>query len=81
MEQIREDILGFLKNQSFMDNIEELDDTTSLTESGIIDSIGLLELLDFVSEKYSLEIPEEMLTPENLDTVEGITNLVSTLKK
>jgi len=48
---------------------------------GIIDSIGLLELMDYISEKYSIEIPEEMLTPENFDSLQGITNMVNKLAK
>jgi acyl carrier protein len=51
------------------------------TQKGIIDSIGLLELMDYISEKYSFEIPEEMLTPENFDSLQGITNMVNKLAK
>jgi len=80
MQQIREDILDFLKAQSFMDNNIQFDDNESLTKAGIIDSIGLLELLDHISESYSVEVPEDMLTPDNLDSVQGITNLIIKLK-
>ncbi len=76
MQQIKNDILEYLKVQSFMDSNTQLNDTDSLTQSGIMDSIGLLELLDFISEKYSIEIPEDMLTPENLDSLQGITNMI-----
>ncbi len=80
MQQIREDILDFLRAQSFMDNDIHFDDNESLTKAGIIDSIGLLELLDYISESYSVEVPEDMLTPDNLDSVQGITNLIIKLK-
>lgn len=76
MQQIKNDILDYLKVQSFMDSNTQLNDTDSLTQSGIMDSIGLLELLDFISENYSIEIPEDMLTPENLDSLQGITNMI-----
>ncbi|WP_231589933.1 acyl carrier protein [Methanosarcina siciliae] len=58
-----------------------LGDNDSLTQNGIMDSIGLLELIDYICETYSIEIPEEMLTPENFDSLEGITNLISRLAK
>jgi acyl carrier protein len=58
-----------------------LEDNDSLTQKGIIDSIGLFELMDYISEKYSIEIPEEMLTPENFDSLQGITNMVTKLAK
>ncbi|OPY20193.1 MAG: hypothetical protein A4E23_01096 [Methanomethylovorans sp. PtaU1.Bin073] len=81
MENIKTTIVNYLKDNSFMDKNAKLTDTDSLTQSGIIDSIGLLELLDFLSEKYSIEIPEDMLIPENLDSLKGLTNLVTKLTK
>jgi acyl carrier protein len=81
MEQIKNDILNYLKNNSFMDRGATIGDSDSLTQSGVIDSIGLLELIDYICEKYSIEIPEDMLTPENFDSLRGITNLVSSLAK
>lgn len=81
MEQIKNDIVGYLKANSFMDNGSSLKDNDSLTQNGIIDSIGLLELMDYICEKYSIEIPEDMLTPENFDSLQGITNMITKLAK
>ncbi|MGB9939711.1 acyl carrier protein [Methanosarcina sp.] len=81
MEQIKNDIVDYLKANSFMDNNSSLKDGDSLTQNGIIDSIGLLELMDYICEKYSIEIPEEMLTPENFDSLQGITNMITKLAK
>ena len=81
MEQIKNDIVDYLKANSFMDNNSNLKDNDSLTQNGIIDSIGLLELMDYICEKYSIEIPEDMLTPENFDSLQGITNLITKLAK
>lgn len=81
MEPIKECIIDYLKANSFMDKEAHLNDTDSLTQNGIIDSIGLLELMDYICEKYSIEIPEDMLTPENFDTLQGITNMIVKLAK
>jgi acyl carrier protein len=81
MEQIKSDIIDYLKANSFMDNNSSLKDSDSLTQNGIIDSIGLLELMDYICEKYSIEIPEDMLTPENFDSLQGITNMITKLAK
>lgn len=81
MEHIKNDILGYLKDNSFMDADIGLNDNDSLTQNGIMDSIGLLELMDYICEKYSIEIPEDMLTPENFDSLQGITNLIVKLAK
>ncbi len=81
MEQIKDDIIDYLKANSFMDSNTSLKDYDSLTQTGIIDSIGLLELMDYICEKYSIEIPEDMLTPENFDSLQGITNMITKLVK
>lgn len=81
MEQVKNVIVDYLKANSFMDKDAQLEDGDSLTQKGIIDSIGLLELMDYISEKYSIEIPEEMLTPENFDSLQGITNMITKLAK
>ncbi|AKB41535.1 acyl carrier protein [Methanosarcina mazei] len=81
MEQIKNCIIDYLKANSFMDKDTPLEDSDSLTQNGIIDSIGLLELIDFISEKYSIEIPEDMLTPENFDTLQGISGMIHKLVK
>jgi acyl carrier protein len=58
-----------------------LQESDSLTETGVIDSIILIQLVDFLENKYQIEIPLEMLTPENFDTLEGISRSVMELKK
>jgi acyl carrier protein len=81
MEPIKDCIIDYLKANSFMDKDAHVSDVDSLTQNGIIDSIGLLELMDYICEKYSIEIPEDMLTPENFDTLQGITNMIGKLAK
>jgi acyl carrier protein len=81
METIKNSITDYLKANSFMDKDTQLGDNDSLTQKGIVDSIGLLELMDYISEKYSIEIPEEMLTPENFDSLQGISDMITKLAK
>jgi len=49
----------------------------SLVESGVIDSLGILELVDFVEETFALRIPEDELLPENLDSIANITRYLT----
>ncbi len=81
MEDIKTGLIEYFKTSSFMDENTQLEDTDSLTQKGVLDSIGLLELMDFICEKHSIEIPEDMLTPENFDTLQGITNTIIKLTK
>ncbi|MDG6257124.1 MAG: acyl carrier protein [Methanomicrobiaceae archaeon] len=81
MNDVTDELIGFLRTKSFLDEAVLLTTTDSLTERGIIDSIGLIEFVDFIQDRYAIEIPGEYLTPENFDTLQGITNLISQLSK
>ena len=81
MNEIHGDILEFLKTQGFLNEKVSLKENDSLSETGVIDSITLLQLIDFLESKYTIEIPVEMITPENFDTMAGISQSVMKLKK
>ena len=55
----------------------ELDGSDSLLEAGVIDSVGVLELIEFLEARYSIQIPDEDVMPENLDSIAAITRYVS----
>ena len=80
MDDITKDILQFLKSRGFLDGKKSVSEHESLTEIGVIDSIGLLQLVDYLESRYKIEIPMEMITPENFDTLAGISQSVINLK-
>lgn len=81
MNEVTDELVEFLRTKSYLDDATRIDTNDSLTERGIIDSIGLIEFVDFIQDHYAIEIPGEFLTPENFDTLQGITNLISKLSK
>ena len=81
MNAISKDIVQFLKSRGFLDGKASLTDHESLTESGVIDSIGLLQLVDYLESTYTIEIPMDIITPDNFDTLSGISQSVTNLKK
>jgi acyl carrier protein len=81
MSEIQEDVRSFLRTEGFLNEKISLHENDSLTETGVIDSIILLQLIDFLENKYNIEIPLEMLTPENFDTLAGINKSVMSLKQ
>ena len=44
-------------------------DDVSLLDEGIVDSIGVLELVDFVSTQFGISVGPDEITPENFDSV------------
>lgn len=47
-------------------------DDSSFMEEGLIDSTGILELVSHLEETYGIEILEQELTPDNLDSISRI---------
>jgi acyl carrier protein len=53
-----------------------LNGDTSFLESRIIDSTGVLELVNFLETTYGIEVEEEEMDPANLDSLERIATFV-----
>ncbi len=53
-----------------------LKDDTSFLEDGIVDSTGILELVTFLEEEFSIAVEDEELVPENLDSINNVTNFL-----
>jgi len=66
-----------LDNFLFTTDQGAIKDSESLIERGIIDSTGVLEVVSFVEEKYGVEVLDEEMIPENLDSVDSIVAFVT----
>jgi len=75
--ELRTEIRDFIVDNFMMGmNPEELSDSDSLLDKGIIDSTGVLELVGFLEENYQIQIEDEELVPENLDSVNNLANFI-----
>lgn len=53
---------------------------TPLIEGGLLDSIGLLELVSFIEETFAVTLPLEDFVPENFATPNAVAALVERLR-
>lgn len=74
-DQLREFIL---ENYLFTDDQNELSDDSSFLETGILDSMGVLELIAFLNEDLGVKVETGEMVPENLD---GIDRLLTFIEK
>jgi len=51
-------------------------DDDNLLETGVIDSLGVLEIVTFLREEFSLEVEDDELTPENFQSISSIAGFV-----
>lgn len=61
---------------SFLLSADELGADDSLIGSGVIDSTGAMEVVAFLEEQFGVEIDDEDLVPENLDSIAQLTRFV-----
>lgn len=74
---IKQQIRNFIiETFLFEESDDGLKDTDSLLETGVIDSTGVLELIGFIEEAYKIKVEDEDLIPENLDSIENLTNYI-----
>lgn len=55
----------------------KLSDDDSLLDTGVIDSTGVLELVSFLEEAFSVKVDDDELVPENLDSIASAAAFVS----
>ncbi|MBL8977440.1 MAG: acyl carrier protein [Gemmatimonadota bacterium] len=53
-----------------------LKDTTPLITGGILDSLGTLELVSFLEQRFGIQLEAHEVDAERLDTLQAIGSLV-----
>ncbi len=75
MTEIERDIREFIAENYILD-AGSLASDASLTQSGVLDSMGVLELIMFIEQRFAITVPDDHAVPENLDSVERIARYV-----
>ena len=81
MEDIKEIVLEYVKEEYLEDEDEEINYDTPLISGGIVDSFSMVSLKRFLENKYNISIPDEKASPEAFDSVNKITELVKEFVK
>ena len=76
-QDIKNLIIDYVKKEYLEEDAEqEVNETTPLISSGIVDSFSMLSLKTFLEKKFNIKIPDEKATPEAFDSVNNIINLL-----
>ena len=73
MSDTKSKIRAFIIENFLFGKDDGLQNETSFLEEGIIDSTGVLELVNFLEEEFEITIDDEDLIPENLDSINNVT--------
>ena len=62
-------ISEFITSSLLLDSNVDIAGTASFLEAGIIDSTGVLELVQFLEETWEISVKDEEMVPANLDSL------------
>lgn len=76
MQTTQQRIRHFIFDKFPLARKRQLAEDASLLETGIVDSIGILEIVTFVEEEFDVKVADEDLVPENFGTIAGIAAFI-----
>jgi len=77
---IKEQIRNFVTSNFYVSDPGSLADEASLLDQGVIDSTGVLEVILFIEETFGISVEDSEMLPDNLDSIERISNFVARKK-
>lgn len=77
MTEIESEVRNYITDKLLFGQVDVVvEGDTSFLESGLIDSTGVLELVQFLEEKFRIKVEDEDLIPANLDSVNALSRFV-----
>ena len=72
MTNCEAEIRKFIAEKFLFGDDSKLENEESLLEAGIVDSTGILELINHIEDRYGIKVGDDELVPENLDSIFSI---------
>jgi acyl carrier protein len=79
-EQIKELLLDFICRQ-FLVDLEDIQLDKSLIDTGIIDSMGLIEIASFIGQNFNFKVNEDQMNRKNFGSVLLIVDFIDRNKR
>jgi acyl carrier protein len=68
----KKEIQDFVVANFLFGEAAPLEDDASFLDTGVVDSAGVLELIDFLESTYGIRIESNEMLPDNLDSVNRV---------
>ena len=70
-----------LEDYLFTDDESALTDDMSFLREGILDSMGILEIILFLEERFHVHVAEDEMVPQNLDSINNLLGYIQRKQK
>lgn len=74
--EISAKVRAFVTSNFYVAADDTLSDEASLLDQGLIDSTGVLEVVGFLEEAFGVQVADEDMVPDNLDSISRIAAYV-----
>jgi acyl carrier protein len=74
---ISDRVRRFVVGNFYLPDPNALADDTLLLDEGIVDSTGMLEIINFLEREFGFEVLDEEMIPANLNSVARIAGFVA----
>jgi len=65
-----------LENFLFTDSDDSINPDESLIETNILDSTGIIELVGFIEEEFSISVDDEEISRKNFESIQSLVEFV-----
>ncbi len=77
MGEVEQVVRNFIIDNFLFGQDNQFSDSDSFLDNGLIDSMGILTLVEFVADRYNITIADEDILPENWDSISRIARFVT----
>jgi acyl carrier protein len=74
------DLIRFINQNLLQNRGEDISAGDSLIDLGVVNSLGLMRMMQFIETNTGVRIPDSYVTPDNFQSVNAIVDMVSGLK-
>ncbi len=74
-------LLEHIKNELLRGRRSDLKLEDDLLSNGIIDSLGILQMVAFIEERFNIQIPDEDVVFENFQSVKALSDYLAQYKQ
>lgn len=78
---MKKDIKNFILENFLLGKADDISDDASLILSGLVDSFAVLDIMQFITDRFGVKIPEDKVTRADFDSVNVIAATVERFKK
>lgn len=73
---IKDEVKKFILEKFLFNSSGQIDDEMSLIDSNTVDSVGILEIVGFIENRFKIKVEDTELTAENLDSINKIARFI-----